>query len=126
MTMIKNLVCENCFQTPFIMKRLYNKKEQHYISLCEMFKMELNNIGDGNKLSELGVEVVDNSPEEIYYLAIEAEERLNNKWDSNNEDKILQRKFWLIFCKYSKINIGDISVKVGAKFLRDNIYLLND
>ena len=72
------------------------------------------------------IELEENSPKEIRDLAIEMDERLNNNWNETNEDKLLQKKFWSLFNEnMKKLNLkkpmhGEIKVRFGAKYLREN------
>jgi hypothetical protein len=69
-----------------------------------------------------GVDIVDNTPEEIRDLAIEMDDRLRGVWVEREEDTILQKKFWALFSQ-SELN-GVIYARIGAEFLRQNEKLL--
>ena len=43
-----------------------------------------------------GIDVIENSPEEIQVAAIEMDDRLNGVWTEPEEDRQLQKRFWNI------------------------------
>jgi putative glycosyltransferase (TIGR04372 family) len=44
-----------------------------------------------------GIELIENTPEEIRDVVIEMAERLNGTWQSHEDGEALQRRFWEIF-----------------------------
>jgi len=72
---------------------------------------------------ELGVEVVENSPEEIVRVVIEMDERLQGTWRTTEEDEELQRRFWSFF-DLSHMYDNKL-LRIGAEFLRQNEELLD-
>ena len=44
--------------------------------------------------------LVDNSSEEIKFLALEIEKEINGKKIENEQDKVNQEKFWKVYMKY--------------------------
>ena len=75
------------------------------------------------KHEQLGVEVMENTAEEITALAVEMDERLKGTWQTTEEDEELQRRFWSLF-KPSELNQVFLS-RIGAEFLRQNRELLD-
>ena len=65
-----------------------------------------------------GIEIINNTPQEIKETVEEMEKRLNGEWKDNEEEKNLQELFWNHF-KASNLH-GVIRARIGAKFLRDN------
>ena len=77
------------------------------------------------KFEQIGVELEENSPEEIRDLVIEMDERLSGRWKDTKEDLLLQKKFWSIFeDRIKRLNLKPthekIKLRYGAKFLREN------
>ena len=82
---------------------------------------------------EKGIELIDNSPEEIKDIAIEMAERLELKNKLNSEDEKLQKTFQSLFASnfkdsnyrkaiedpFYKIH-GEIRSRFSTKFLREN------
>ena len=73
-----------------------------------------------------GIQLVENTPEEIRDVAVEMAERLNGTWQVQHEDEFLQRRFWEIF-PVDAVDIdagkplhGAIHARFGAAFLRNN------
>ena len=78
----------------------------------------------------MGVELIENSPEEIKDIVVEAIERIDGKWKSMEIDNKLQNKFWKIFYSSNYINSsrfahGKLKARFGTKFLRENPDWLN-
>ena len=79
-----------------------------------------------------GIDIIDNTPEEITALAVEMDERLNGKWSTTEEDEELQRRFWSIYkvglqSRYGRDHHRVLRARVGAEFLRQNqAWLLED
>ena len=69
----------------------------------------------------LNIELQENTPKEIADLAIEMDEKLNNKSESTKEDNLLQEKFWKIF---HPNNLRSGNFKIGKIFLQENQNLL--
>ena len=72
---------------------------------------------------EFGVDLVENTPEEITAVAIEMEERLKGTWQTTEEDEELQERFWQLF-KFMDVD-QTLASRFGANFLRENRDLLN-
>jgi putative glycosyltransferase (TIGR04372 family) len=73
--------------------------------------------------------LVENTSEEIRDLVIEMDERLNDLWKTNEEDELLQQKFWSKFLtdeldsRERRLH-GVIKSRFGASFLRQNQWWL--
>lgn len=107
----------------FIPKHFLSKENKKKLSLTEIL---LNN----NELSieyfkSNGIELQENSPEEICEVVIELDERLKKNWVSNDKDIILQHKFRKIIFSKELLNnnlykIENNSAKIGTTFLKNN------
>ena len=70
--------------------------------------------------------LVDNSSEEIKFLALEIEKEINGKKIENEQDKVNQEKFWKVYMKYIDLEkMGTVRPKISPTFLRNNLDLLN-
>ena len=73
--------------------------------------------------------LVENTSEEIRDLVIEMDERLNDSWKTNEDDELLQQKFWSKFLT-DELDSGErrlhgvIKSRFGASFLRHNQWWL--
>ena len=77
----------------------------------------------GENYEPLGIEVIENTADEISAVAVEMDERLNDTWQTTEEDQELQQCFWSLF-KVNEPN-GTFRPRVGAEFLRSNQDLLD-
>ena len=75
------------------------------------------------RYERLGIEPVENTPEEITALTKEMDERLNGTWQTTEEEEALQRRFWSLF-KRDELN-GVFYLRIGSAFLRENRALLD-
>ena len=109
-----------------ILKRVWHKKKERFLSLRELFESGLAGAGATSMYEEAGVELICNTPQEICDLAIELDERLKGHWQLQPRDEELQQRFWDIFRKHAPSD-RQISrhVRIGARFLRNSIDLLD-
>ena len=108
----------------FIFKHFYDRKEQRKLSLKEMFKYDLFKAGRTDTFKKAGVDLLENTPEEICDIANETLQNLNDQKENIN-DYEQQKKFWDIY--YDNTNYKryeDIPVKICSKFLLNNPYIL--
>lgn len=111
---------------PFIMKQLWHKEQQRFLSLREIFEIGLAGACTSDAFEEAGVELVCNAPEEIRELAVEVDERLQGHWQPQPADEELQLRFWSIFQQYAPPDCrGDVPMRIGTAFLRKHMYLLD-
>lgn len=117
------------FETPpwssrdlYIPKKIWSIKKKRFLTFREILDSGIGMLVDGQKYATAGLKVVENSPEEIYDLAKEMNERLDGTWKTAKEDEELQKKFKSLF-KPNSLCYG-CPARVGAKFLRENKKLL--
>jgi len=73
-----------------------------------------------------GVQLAENTPEEIRDVCVEMTERLNGTWQSIEDDESLQKRFWEVFptnavdAYHGRPLHGEIRARFGAAFLRSN------
>jgi len=115
-----------------IFKKYYNKHENRFLSLKEMAKIEMEGrIYRTDQYEELGIEVVENSAEEILDLTIEMNARLDGEWVDTEEDIERQKKVQEIYQKWLDLSgFNEYSTfkdyRIGTLFLRKNPFLLAD
>jgi putative glycosyltransferase (TIGR04372 family) len=104
------------------------------LSFSEILKNGFGTFLDASLFEKFGIELVENSPEEISDVVVEMAKRVKGTWISNSKDDKLQDKFWFIFKRDSHFfhkddfgnqQHGDIKGKIGANFLRSNQELLD-
>ena len=71
-----------------------------------------------------GIQLIENTPDEILDVSIEMSERLNNTWETTKEEKELQELFRSLIPK-NKYPVK-FRASIGSKFLRQNQELLRD
>ena len=116
----------NWNSVPFIFK-LRKNKENKIISLSKVFENQLDNIFILDDFKKKGIQLVNNSPDDIADLFSEINQSDKSKEEhiQNTEDKYLEKKFWEIFESCSKIdNFPKIKPKIGKKFLKNHSYIL--
>ena len=89
-----------------------------------MFKSNLFKADRSELFEKAGIDLIENTSEEIYDIANETLENLNDK-NENINDYDQQKKFWDIY--YDNTNFKryeDIPAKICSKFLLKNPYIL--
>ena len=66
---------------------------------------------------DLQIKFIDNTPEEIKEVTFEMNERLNNNWQTNEDDESLQKKFCDLL---GKDYVKSYNLRIGQHFLRHN------
>jgi len=107
----------------FIPKRLWLEKDERYLTFPEILGSGIGRIQNSHKFDELGIKLIENTPEEISAVALEMEDRLNGTWEGTEEDEYLQAEFWDLYP--SSEQHGRIVSRIGADFLRRNRELLD-
>ncbi|EKD26225.1 MAG: LA1599-like protein [uncultured bacterium] len=105
-----------------IPKKIWSKAEQRILKFSEIISSGIGKFLKKEQYEKAGVEVIENSPDEIYDLMIEMEARLNGLWEDTSEDLELQKRFWSFF-KPSEYN-KQFNSRIGTLFLRKNRELL--
>ena len=106
-----------------ITKHHYLKAEDRYLHLSEIFNYGVGYTPPGYESK--GIELIENTPEEIRDVVLEMAERLNGTWQPQADDETLQRRFWKIFPTDAMAGNGrplhdEIRSRFGAHFLRNN------
>ena len=86
----------------------------------EMLAPELFHLHDARRYAELGIEMVDNTPDEIAALAIELVDRLDGTARYSTGDEDLQARYWKAMAFFE----GNERPRVGRDFLRKHKELL--
>lgn len=105
-----------------IPKKLWLKKENRFLTFREILNSAIGQFFETRLYGESGIEIINNTPEEIIDLAVEMDERLKGTWVTTDEDEELQRRFWNLF-KNSPLH-GKINARMGRDFLRQNKELI--
>ncbi len=106
----------------FIPKKIWSRQERRLLTFSEMLSSKAGPLMRTTLYERAGLEVVDNTPDEITALAIEMDQRLLGTWQTTPEDEELQRRFWTLF--RNSPHHGVIRARIGAEFLRQHRALL--
>lgn len=102
----------------FIPKKYWLRGENRFITFREILNSGAGRFLKSEQFEAMGIELIENTPEEIAALAIEIDERLKGTWQTTKEDKELQRHFWSLY-KPSELHDRIVS-RIGAAFLRQH------
>jgi putative glycosyltransferase (TIGR04372 family) len=117
----------------FIIKHHILKRENRKLSLSEIFSHGVAWIYDSKIFKQKGIEIIDNTEEEIKDVVMEMVENLEFKRKLNSEEEELQKKFKSLYAnnlerfsyQYELRNPdetmhGQIRSRFGTKFLKEN------
>ena len=109
-----------------ITKHHFSLSKNRELSLSEIFAEGAGFCCHTSDYESIGVQLIDNTPEEIRDAAIEMAERLNVTWQPIEDDESQQKLFWKSFLAGTadpykdKYLHGEIHGRFGASFLRNN------
>lgn len=106
----------------FIPKMIWSVREKRRLTFREILESGAGRYLSSWQFQKAGLEVVENTAEEVLDLAKEMNERLDGTWVSTEEDEELQRRFHSLF-KPHHLCYG-FSSRIGTNFLRKNKCLL--
>jgi len=81
----------------FIPKHWWLHDEHRCLTLPEILRSGLTKYDNTAEYAAAGIELVENTPDEIMDLAVEMDERLSGTWRGTKEDEDLQERFWSLF-----------------------------
>jgi len=107
-------------------KKHISKEKGRSLTMREIFNHGVGFCSHTSDYESKGIELIENTPEEIRDVAIEMAERLSSTWQTYEDGEALQRRFWEIFPgdavdpdKGVPLH-GEIRARFGAAFLRNN------
>ena len=110
----------------FIVKRYRHIRLQRDLTLREIFGMDVGFCFRSSELTSKGVELIENTPEEILAATIEMVERLHGVWQPKDGDGELRQQFLDIYPlqkvdrRNGRLIHGEFKALIGAEFLRKN------
>lgn len=113
----------------FIPKKLWLRLERRLMTFREILGSGAGRFARDHQYAEMGLELINNTPEEIAALALEMDARLNGTWQPTAEDEELQRRFWEIFRSCTRVYASApwrVHRRIGAEFLRQHQALLEE
>lgn len=122
----------------FLPKKLWLKSKQRFLTFREIHNWGACSWFRSEPYQQAGIEVVENTPEEIFGLVREMNERLDGTWVTTEEDEALQKRYWGIWPKdldsyrssipltveYSPARCHGSYPRISTEFLRRNQELL--
>ena len=100
----------------FIPRKYWLDKEQRFMSFREIIESGAGRFLFTTQYVDMGITLIENTPEEILEVTIEMDERLKGTWVTTEDDEDLQTRFWSLY-KPSELH-GKIYSRMGAAFLR--------
>lgn len=107
-------------------KRHILSAQKRELTLSEIFNQGVGFCLNTFDYASKGIELIENTPEEIRDVVIEMADRVNGTWQPHEDDEALQRRFWEIFPTDSvdayqgRPLHGEIRARFGTHFLRNN------
>lgn len=106
----------------FVPKKLWSIMEKRFLTFREMVRLGADNWQYTQDYVKAGVEVVQNTPEEILAVVQEMIDRLDGAWRTTEQEEDLRRSFRAIFPAGHPCR--DHPARIGTTFLRENAELL--
>lgn len=106
----------------FIPKKYRYISTQKIITFKELIKLGAHDWGRTDKYIDAGIEVIENTSEEILDLVMEMNARIDDTWVTNDGDEELQIRYRDLFS--SDHPTFGFPSRIGTQFLRKNSYLL--
>lgn len=125
----------------FITKKFWLRDERRLMTFREILESGAGRFLDGARFARHGIELIDNTPEEIAAAALEMDDRLNGTWQTTEEDEDLQRRFQSLLAHSDHSvrahlsdrwpqglarPLGPICARMGTEFLRQHQALLEE
>ena len=113
----------------FIPKKYWLVNERRFMTVHEIVETVGGLLDSGNwdnYAKRMGVEFVENTPEEILDLAVEMDDRLRGTWRDTPEDEEMQRVFWSAFEDFPFSFGRPIHARIATTFLRRHPDYISD
>jgi len=101
-------------------KKNYSTNQSRFLSFKEVIEL-VGSCGNGKIFENNRWVPFENTNQEILDACIEMNMRMNNEWHQTKDDEMLQLKYWDL---YGKNLVRNSEFRIGTKFLRGNIELL--
>jgi putative glycosyltransferase (TIGR04372 family) len=107
----------------FIPKKLWNIEQERWFTFPEIIDSGMDIWTNAEWFRDGGVQVVENTSEEVLSIAKEMHARLDGTWVTTEEDEHLQQQFKNLFPPSHHCH--GFPARIGADFLRQNKELLH-
>ena len=116
----------------YIPRKYYDVNRKRYLSLREAVKLDLQCLVWTDRYEKMGIQLIDNTPEEIVAAIQEMIERLSGRWHDTVEDKKNYERYMEIYHQMEIETVdnpdnwmgGLIPCRIASSYLRNNLYLL--
>lgn len=122
----------------YIPKKFYSRREKRYLNLYETWDISFKCDRYNERFKKEGIEIIDNTEEEIFQATVEMNDKLNHTWKQTEEEKQCMEKYWRIIELWkNKHKLTYVSKKQGGmgkdnisrpicySYLKENLYLLD-
>ena len=99
----------------FIPKKYWLPKGNRLMSFQEILASGAGNFTRSEQFMQHGIELLENTPEEILEISLEMEKRLTNTWVETQEDRFRQQQLFQLAQKY-----GYRIPRMGCGYLKEN------
>ncbi|MDE2027054.1 MAG: TIGR04372 family glycosyltransferase [Candidatus Omnitrophica bacterium] len=103
-------------------RKLWLKSEKRFLRFREIVHSEIGMYLHTRQYQESGIELIENTAEEVRDAIEETAARCEGRWETNEEYEDLQRRFWSFYADSSELRV--LRARVGSKFLLQNKDLL--
>jgi putative glycosyltransferase (TIGR04372 family) len=112
-------------QSISILKHHFSEPKGRELTVREIFTHGMGYCLSTADYESKGVHFIENTEEEICDVVVEMADRLKGTWWSQEEDEVLQERFWDIYTAngvdpQGRSAHGEILSRIGAAFLRNN------
>lgn len=114
---------ERGLQDLFIPKKLWYVDEKRFLTLSEIISTGIDLWGKKDQYTKAGIEVIENTAEEVLALTQEMHARLDGNWVSYDDEEELQQRYRDSFPADHPVT--GYPSRVGTEFLRNNLWLLS-
>ena len=104
-------------------KKIFLRRENRLLTFKEILNSPIVSARRGDIFKQMGLDVIENTPEEILEATLEMYQRLTGQWKVIPEDEQLQNAFWKL---YGPEKIRSTDFRISAAFLRNNRKLLEE
>lgn len=107
----------------YIPKLVWHKTEERYLTLSEILAQGIGRVTRGEQLEQAGLEMRENSAQDILDFCIEMYQKLEGTWKPSPDDVKRLRRYKLIMSNPAYRCAG-AQAQIGTTFLRKHTYLL--
>jgi putative glycosyltransferase (TIGR04372 family) len=107
----------------FIPKKYWHIKNKRFLTFKEILQSDIGYYLKSSDYINNGIELLENTSDDIYHALLEASDRINGVWSPDEEDLYMQEKFQSLFLPDSRFPSS--RAPISAHFLRSNIDLLS-